>query len=52
MEKMDKGLTVGADKMTYNEYILGMPLNLSTQIVCPIPKIWDFDEKKSFIGRP
>ena len=28
---MDKGLTV---------------LNLSAQIVCPSPKVWDFDEKR------
>ena len=23
-----------------------MPQNLSAQIVCPIPKVWDFDEKR------
>ena len=28
-----------------------MPQNLISQIVCPSPKIWDFEEKKSFIGR-
>jgi hypothetical protein len=29
-----------------------MPQNLSAQIVCPSPKVWDFYEKKGFIGRP
>ena len=23
-----------------------MPKNLSSQIVCPSPKVWDFDEKR------
>ena len=23
-----------------------MPQNLSAQIVCPSPKVWDFDEKR------
>ena len=31
----------GADKK-----IPQMPLNISAQIVCPSPKVWDFDEKR------
>ena len=30
---------MGADKCQ-------MPENLSAQIVCPSPKVWDFDEKR------
>ena len=40
---MDKGLTVrkmGADKLVEN------PPN--AQIVCPSPKVWDFDEKRLY----
>ena len=40
MENMDTGLTVPQ-----------MPQNLSAQIVCPSPKVWNFDEK-GFIVRP
>ena len=45
MKNMDKELItkMGADKSQ-------IPQNLSAQIVCPIPQVWDFDEK-SFIGR-
>ena len=39
MENMDKVLTVSA-KNTPN-----VP-NFSAQIVCPSPKVWDFDEKR------
>ena len=43
MENMDKGLTV-------SKWVLincsKMPQNLSAQIVCPSPKVWDFDEKR------
>jgi hypothetical protein len=45
---MDKGLTVhpkiSADKSAENTSIQ-MPQNLSAQIICPSPKVWDFDEK-------
>ena len=27
-----------------------MPKNVSAEIVCPIPKVWDFDEKKASLG--
>ena len=27
-----------------------MPQNLSAQIVCPSPKVWDCDEKKASLG--
>ena len=43
MENMDKGLTVP-------KWVLinwpKIPPNLSAQIDCPSPKIWDSDEKK------
>ena len=32
--------------------ITQMPQNVSAQIVCPSPKVWDFDKKKGFTGRP
>ena len=42
MGNMNKGLTVhtkmGADKLAKQ--------NLSAQIVCQSPKVWDFDEKR------
>jgi hypothetical protein len=34
---------IGADKLTE---IPQMPQNLSVQIVCPSPKVWDFKEKR------
>ena len=51
MENMDKGVTVhtkmGADKSAENTSIQ-MPQNLSAQIICPSPKVWDFDEKRLY----
>ena len=38
IEDMGKGLTVPK--------IHQMPQNFSAQIVCPSPKVWDFDEKR------
>ena len=43
---MGEGLTVpkiGADKSAEKTQ---MPPKLSAQIVCPSPKVWDFDEKR------
>ena len=51
MENMDKGLTVPKWVLINWPKIPQMPQNLSAQIVCPSPKVWDFD-KKGFIGRP
>ena len=42
MENMDKGLTVPK----YWPKIPQIPQNLSVQIVCSSPKVWDFDEKR------
>ena len=39
---------MGADRSAENTL---NAQNLSAQIVCPSPKVWDFDEK-SFIGGP
>ena len=47
MENMDKGLTV-AKWMLINWPKI--PQNLFAQIVCPSPKVWDFDEKKASLG--
>ena len=45
MENMDKGLTV--PKWVINCLkIPQMAQNLSAQIVCPSPDVWDFDEKR------
>jgi hypothetical protein len=35
---------MGADKSF--EKKTQMPKNLTAQIVCPSPKVWDFDEKR------
>ena len=48
MENMEKGLTVPKWVLINRPKIPQMPQNLSAQIVCPSPKVWDFDEK--FIG--
>ena len=40
---MDKGLTVPKWVLINQPKI---PQNLSAQIVCPSPKVWDFDEKR------
>ena len=45
MENIEKGLTV--PKLINRPKI---PQNLSAQIVCPRPKLWDFDEKKASLG--
>ena len=51
MENMDKGLTVPKWVLINWPEIPQMPKILSAQIVCPSPKVWDFDEK-GIIGRP
>ena len=43
MENMNKGLTVPKCVLRNWQKI---PQNLSAQIVCPSPKVWDFDEKR------
>ena len=52
LENMDKGLTVPKWVLINWPKILQMPQNLSVQIICPSPKVWDFDKKKDFIGHP
>ena len=46
MENIDKGLTVPKWVVINWPKIPQMPQNLSAQIVCPGPKVWDFDEKR------
>ena len=42
MENMDKGLTVPKWLLRNRPKIPQMPKNLSAQIVCRSPKVWDF----------
>ena len=46
MKNMDKGLTVPKWVLINRLKIPQMPQNLSAKIVCPSPKVWDFDEKR------
>ena len=47
MENVDKGLKVPTCVLINRPKIpMIMPQNLSAQIVCPSPKVWDFDEKR------
>ena len=46
MKNMDKGLTVPKWVLINRPKIPQMPQNLSAKIVCPSPKVWDFDEKR------
>ena len=46
MENMDKGLTVPKWVLVNCSKIPQMPQNLSAQIVCPSPNVWDFNEKR------
>jgi hypothetical protein len=48
MEKMHKGPKW---VLKNRRKIPQKPQNLSAQIVCPDPKVWDFNEK-GFFGRP
>ena len=43
---MDKGLKVPKWVLINWPKIFQMPENLSAEIVCPSPKVWDFDEKR------
>ena len=43
---MDKGLTVPKWVLIVQPKIPQMPQNLSAQIVCQSPNVWDFDEKR------
>ena len=47
LENMDKGLTVPKWVLINWPKISQMPQNLFAQIVCPSPKVWDFDEKRA-----
>ena len=44
MEKMDVGLTVPKWVLIDQPKMPQMSQNLSAQIVCPSPKVWDFDK--------
>ena len=46
MENMDKGLTVPKWVLINHSKITQMLKNVSAQVVCPSPKVWDFDEKR------
>ena len=46
MENIDNGLAVPKWVLINRPKIPQMPQNLSAQIVCPSPKVWDFDEKR------
>ena len=43
---MDKGLTLQKWVLIFWPKIPQMPQNLSTQFVCPSPKVLDFNEKR------
>ena len=45
MENMDKGPTVAQWELINWPKVPQMPQNLSVQIICTSPKVWDFDEK-------
>ena len=46
MENKDKEIRVPKWVLINRPKIPQMPQNLSAQIVCPSPKVWDFDEKR------
>ena len=46
MENMGKGLTVLKWVLINRPKIRQMPQKLSSQVVCPSPKFWDFDGKR------
>ena len=46
MENMDKELTVSKWVLINQPKIPQMLQHLSAQIVCPSPKVWNFDEKR------
>ena len=46
MENMDKALTVPKWVLVNWLKIPQMPQNLSAQIVCSSPNVWDFDDKR------
>ena len=47
MENINKGLTETKWALINWPKIFQMPKDLSAQIVCPSPKVWDFYEKGS-----
>ena len=51
MENMDKGLTVPKLVLINRPKIPQMLQKLSAQIVCPSPKVWDFDELYWYVVR-
>ena len=48
MENMQKGLTVPKWVLINQPKIPQMPQNLSDKIVCPSPKVWNFDDKRFY----
>ena len=46
MKNRDKGLTIPKRVLINWTKIPQMPQNVSAQVVCPSPKVWDFDEKR------
>ena len=46
MKNIDKGLIVPKWVLINRPKIPKMPQNVSAQIVCLSPKVWDFDEKR------
>ena len=50
IDNSDKGLTVPKWVLKNQSKVPKMPKNLSAQIVCPCPKVWDFDKKKASLG--
>jgi hypothetical protein len=46
MEIMETGLIVPKRVLINQQKILQMPPDLLVKIVCPSPKVWDFDEKR------
>ena len=48
MENMDKELTVPKLVLIVRPKIPQMLQNLSALLVCPSPKVWDFNEKRFY----
>ena len=50
MENMDRGLTVPKWVLINWPKIPQMPPNLSAQIVCLSPKVWNFDVRRLYLA--
>jgi hypothetical protein len=46
METMDKGITIQKWVLINWLKIPQVPQNLFAPVVCPSPKVWNFDEKR------